>query len=201
MSTLVIAQYPLSVVRDIRSTHALEYRNNRAFDRTFGAFKVIPHCLNLWATNGLRLDEQFVYDLWIDHAEKKPGKEDGEMARASKLVLDAFRAVYDMAAVSHFTGLQLAYNEAEDMAGKDMLLMIPGREPTWIQLNIENPGQDFQRIKRARRDHRGELVHVYVPTLTARGAFVDRQFQPWVPTDEWYSSIVELLDGEVDANG
>lgn len=195
---LVIAVFPFPVVDEMRRKITFAYRNDRDYDYTFGKYPVVPHCLRHWASEGLRVDEDFVHDLWDWHADKRPGSESGEKQRARKLILDAYRAVYDMAAISQFSNVQVRYSAADDMAGRDLQLMIPGR-PAWVQLYVDVWGtKQYVPIKRLRQQQRGAITgDVYY--LVANGPdLVDDPHQPYVPTPDWYSQVVDKVTNYVD---
>jgi hypothetical protein len=196
VSNLVIASFPHVVVEQARQTNTLTYWNNYDYDYTFGKFAVIPYCLGRWVNEGLQLDEDFVHELWADHADKRPGHEEGEKGRARKLALDAFRAVYDMASISTYASVQVRYSATDDMAGRDMQLMIPDR-PTWVQLFVNLSGRNYQPVKRMRRQGRNEGgEHAF--DLCAGPNDVDYSHQPYVPVREWYASVVDRVVNYVD---
>jgi hypothetical protein len=191
---LVIASFPFSVVERLRRTHDLEYRNNREYDYAFSDFPVVPYCMQRWASEGLRLDDEFVGRLWMDHANRREGLPAvmGEFARARKLVLDAFRGVYDMASVAEFAEVQVKYSSDEDMDGRDLLLMAPSG-PRWVQFTVSASGTDYMQLKQARRVRRN-AVDRDVTVLRAGPYQIDRSHQPYVPTIDWYSSVMTQLN-------
>lgn len=198
MNDLTLAVFPFSVVERLRASHTLEYRNLWDYDYAFAKLMVVPYCLRRWATEGVRLDAEFVEELWANHADKKAGNRDGELLRASKLVLDSFRAVYDMAAVSHTSDVQVLYRASDDAAGRDLQLMLD-RGPTWVQLSVSNSySVDYLSTKRVRRQLRGVDQSQEVFTLVAEHPHLDWQSQPYVPTKEWYASVPTLIENYVE---
>lgn len=195
---IVIASFPFSVVDQLRRRITLEYRNNRDYDYAFANFAVVPYCLHYWATYGLRLDEEFVHDLWLVRASKRLGHESGEKHRARKLILDAFRAVYDMAAISQFSNVQVRYSAADDMAGRDLQLMIPG-QPSWVQLFVDVTGRrQYLPIKLHRRQLRGVATIDVFHLAASVSDLADDPYQPYVPSQQWYSQVVDKVVNYVD---
>lgn len=199
MNDLTLAVFPFSVVERLRSSHQLDYQNLWSYDYAFSDFMVVPYCLEQWANEGIRLDEKFVNHLWWLHANKKQGNHDFEKTRARKLVLDAFRAVYDMAAIGHLSGVQVLYRASDDSAGRDLRLMLD-RGPTWVQLSVSvNQSADYSSVKRVRRLLRGcDDSEKEVFTLVAEPPDLDWCRQPWVPTKEWYASVPSLIENYVE---
>jgi hypothetical protein len=189
---LVIASFPYSVVERLRRTHKLEYRNNREYDYTFSDFPVVPYCMQQWATEGLRLDDRFVWQLWRNHANRRdPASKHGEFMRARKLVLDAFRGVYDMASVAEFANVQVKYGSDEDMNGRDLLLMAPSGA-RWVQFTVSASNIDYLPLKQVRRARRNAASRD-VSVLRAGPDQIDRRHQPYVPTIDWYSGVLAQL--------
>lgn len=198
MTDLTLAVFPFSVVERQRASHSLMYKNPWDYDYAFAKLMVVPYCLERWATEGVRLDAEFVEQLWADHADKRPGNKEGELLRASKLVLDSFRAVYDMAAISHLADVQVLYRARDDAAGRDLQLMLD-RGPTWVQLSVSNSySKDYLSTKRVRRQLRGADQSQEVFTLVAEHPYLDWQGQPYVPTREWYASVPDLIENYVE---
>lgn len=190
MSDVLISTFPLAIVRKVRADHQLPYINNRAYDYTFASnAKVVPWCLNHWARHGLQLDDDLVQQVWQQMAEKRAGNTEGELGRAAKLVLDAFRGVYDMAATAEFSGLQVCYSSDADMNGLDVLLMMKPK-PTWVQFSVSASGKGdyYAAQKHLRRRRRGQ-IEAPVVRLEAGWSDLDRDHQPYVANDHWYAQV------------
>lgn len=195
-----LVTFPLSVVEKARKEHQLEYVNRREYDYTFAAFSVIPYCLTHWAEHGIDLSSDFAFHLWNQHADRRDDRaQPGEMGRAHKLMLDALRAVYDVAAFAEIAGIQVTYQRSHDMAGRDLLLVLPGVGPTWVQMTVNVSGRDYLGLKQGRRLRRGSgSLPTYV--LEANRHDLDTSRQPWVPCTDWYGLMAaELMAYVVDA--
>ena len=179
---VAITAFPLQVVEDKRRRHDLPYRNWKNYDYTFRNTQVIPLVLRHWAEHGLDLSRAFVDRLWQEHADKRPGSEEGEWHRAAKLTLDAYRAAYDVAAIASLGNVQVFYSSRQDMAGRDLKIIGLG-EPLWVQLRILMHN-DFLPTKELRRANRGEQSSSVL--WTAHLDDLDTSRQPYVPTMDWY---------------
>jgi len=190
----------MAVVEQARNDHELSYQNWREFDYTFAAFSVIPFCLSHWAEHGIDVSKGFVYDIWKHQAERKGEmSKAGELGRAQKLVLDALRAVYDVAAFGD-VGIQVTYQRGHDMAGRDLLLVLPGIGPTWVQMSVSASHHDYIGTKVGRRERRGDGQ---LPTfvLQATRSDCDTSRQPWVPVIGWYREMVDQLVALLGSDG
>ena len=179
---IAITAFPLPIVERKRAKHDIPYRNRYDYDYTFRNTQVIPLALQHWAEHGLDLSRGFVDWLWDTYADKRPGNAEGEWHRAAKLTLDAYRAVYDVAAIASLGDVQVYYSSREDMAGHDLKIIGLG-EPIWVQLRVLMT-HDFLPIKEARRSLRGE--HSTSIVWTACKDDLDMSRQPYVPTLDWY---------------
>jgi hypothetical protein len=210
-TTLVFV--PTKVVQDARASHKLPYFNNRHFDYAFANFALIPHALGVWAETGIDLSPQFVDKVWKDHAEHREGNQNGERNRACKLLLDALKAFYDVAAFAEFTKCQVMYRPRDDMEGRDLQLLVPNIGPVWLQMRVEIV-KNYQRLKLQRQQRRGTLRSDAIDAC-AYEKDLDKTFQPWLPNQDFYRRTVmnlrsrqeneflgaSRLDGDVDADG
>lgn len=190
---LAFVAWPLAVVSEQRNRHQLPYSNQREYDYAFARTKVIPLVLTEWAYGGINVSGQYVKQFWERHADKRGvHHRNGELYRCAKLVLDTLRAAWDIAAFGE-CGVQVLYSPINDMAGRDLCLLIPNVGRVWVQLSVKVDNRDFKPMKQLRRVGRGEGEVEGVAQLVAMGRECDRQRQPWVPPLSWYQRQVEEL--------
>jgi hypothetical protein len=197
VNDLKIATFPLALADRNLRTHDLMYRNPKnnlhdyAFRRTPETPPIIPTCIHLWAEGGIDVSREFVEGIWQKYATKINGNRDGELLRCQKLVLDALRHVRDMAAFTELLGLQCFYQQSEDMAGRDLMLILPEAGPTWVQLQVNISGRFIEK-KKERRDARGVVVRK-AWVLAATEAECITTHRPLVPEHSWYARAVDNL--------
>lgn len=186
----VYRTWPLKHLKIMRASHKLKYRNDRAYDYALANAKrsTIPECIERWQMHGLTLSSQFVMQLWHDTADKR-GHDEGELGRTTKLVLDAFRQVYDIAAMTELATLAVAYSEKADRQGCDYRIRTTNGLRTGLELSLDASERDFRPIKADRRRRRGDPNIDQVLQLRVGSADIDREHQPWVPTDNWYRHL------------
>ena len=190
MNNTALVTIPLPIIQQARSSHQLQYRNNRAYDYTYAHFPVIPHTINEWADNGIDLSPDFIERLWAHHANKKSNQKPGEITRTQKLVLDALKAIYDQSAFAEHTGCQVVYRPADDMIGRDLQIHIPNYGHYWVQMRVVL-NKDYSPIKQRRQTHRPDAG--YVIDACAHLPDLDTEHQPYVPTAAWYQQVVETI--------
>lgn len=192
----LIASFPLELVKKIRARHDVPYHNDRAYDYAMGPdtdVAAIPYCLNRWANEGLRLDRSFVEELWTEIADKR-GNTTGELHRCAKLVLDAYRHVYDIAALTAISNVNVRYTPADDIHGIDYRVHHPRIGQIAVQLSVSVSSADYRTTKTARRIARGTNGQTVIE-LRAYRQDIDQRYQPFVPTDNWYQRVpYQLLD-------
>lgn len=196
MSDFQILAIPLGELERVRSSHTLRYVNDMRYDYALSQVALVPILLDEWAQTGPRLGEDDVQGIWERYANKRPGSEQGELNRTAKLTLDAFRGIYDIAALSTFGGVQVRYSAQADLAGVDLRVLLDSIGEIDVQLRVKNSTNDYLQLKRERRSRRGGLERtVYV--ATAMPYDLDTKYQPYVPHRYWYAQLPYRLWQEV----
>lgn len=146
---------------------------------------VVGLLLHRWTQDGLGaydLTDEIDWVLALPGIERSPGNEAAEQLRAAKLVMDAFRELYHLAAFSEFGSA--SYDLERDVADKiDLILDMPDRRAR-LQLKMR---QNIAEV-RVRPAAVGDRLNVYFPE---RGC--DAGHQPWLPTPEMYVIAWTLL--------
>jgi hypothetical protein len=145
---------------------------------------VVGLLLHRWTQDGLGaydLAAEIDWVLALPGIERNPGNEAAEQLRAAKLVMDAFRELYHLAAFSEFGSA--SYDLERDVADKiDLILDGPGWRAR-LQLKMR---QGISEV--GVRPSAGDRLDVYFPE---RGC--DAEYQPWLPTAEMYVTAWDLL--------
>lgn len=163
-----------------------------AAEDTFRHVPLIPTLLERWTRHGPdELDDRLVdWTLDLDGVRHHalPADANLERFRASKLILDAARELYHIAALTA-EGAWAHYRASADLRGVDVHVAWHGEE-WWLQLGMRARG--CPNLIDDIKDQRGNRSDIAMPVIfnTAQS---DRSCQPFVPTADQYRYALKRL--------